>query len=391
VSGRRVRRKRLEDADVDAGRAPAICCAGPTASGRRALLAALLGAVAAACAGPGARAAARRERELHRQAADVLATGAVIDLHAHPGSFPRARAGELPLDALAEMAAGGVHAAFFAAVGDGLVIRREGGHIRNFRDPAPGELWASALGQLRRVRARANEGRLRLVAGPGDVRRARTGGIPAAILSCEGGDPLEGDVRRVQELFDLGVRSIQLVHYRINELGDIQTAPARHGGLTAAGGEVIAAMNRLGMVVDAAHASADTLPGILAASRTPVVVSHTGPAARRALRRHLSDDLLRAVAAGGGVIGVWPLTRRPEVDGTARFLDEIAYVRDVAGIEHVAVGTDMAGLPTFTSIPTYREFAPIPAALLARGFPDAEIRLLLGGNVQRVLDAALRG
>jgi membrane dipeptidase len=351
----------------------------------------MLGVVAAACAGPTGGAAARRERELLRQGADVLAAAAVIDLHAHPGAFTRARTAELPLQALSEMAAGGVHAAFFAAVGDGPVIRREPGRIRNFREPVPGELWASAVGQLRRVRARATEGRLRPVLAPGDVRAARAAGVPAAVLACEGGDPLEGDVRRVRELFDLGVRSIQLVHYRINELGDIQTEPPRHGGLTATGLAVIAEMNRLGMVVDAAHASADTLHAILAASSTPVVVSHTGPAARRAFRRHLADDLLRAVAARGGVIGVWPLTPRPEVDGIAGFLDEIAYVRGVVGLEHVAVGTDMAGLSTFTSIPTYREFAPIPAALLARGFSEAELRPLLGGNVQRVLDASLRG
>jgi membrane dipeptidase len=351
----------------------------------------MLGAVAAACAGPGSEAAARRQRELLRQGADVLGGSAVIDLHAHPGAFTRARTAELPLTALSEMVSGGVHAAFFCAVGDGLVIRRDATGIRNFRDPVPGELWASALGQLRRVRARASEGRLRVVLGPGDVDRARTAGVPGALMACEGGDPLEGDARRVRELFDMGVRSIQLVHYRINELGEIQTEAPRHGGLTAAGAEVIAAMNRHGMVVDAAHASSATLHAILAASSTPVVVSHTGPAARRALRRHLDDGLLRAVAARGGVIGVWPLTNRPEIDGTATFLDDIAYVRGVVGSEHVAVGTDMAGLSTFTSIPTYREFAPIPAALLGRGFTETEVRLLLGGNVQRVLQASLRG
>ena len=115
--------------------------------------------------------------------------------------------------------------------------------------------------------------------------------------------------RYVRELHRIGVRSIQLMHYRINELGDIQTEKPRHGGLTRAGGDVVAEMNRLGMVVDGAHASPDTLRAILAASRAPVIVSHTGPAELRPFARHLSDDLLRAVAARGGVIGVWPLTR----------------------------------------------------------------------------------
>lgn len=90
------------------------------------------------------------------------------------------------------------------------------------------------------------------------------------------------------------------MHYRINELGDIQTEPEHHGGLTPAGERVIAEMNRLGMVVDGAHASSDTPCGILAASRTPIIVSHTDPAALRPFAHHLSGDLIRAVAAKGG-------------------------------------------------------------------------------------------
>jgi membrane dipeptidase len=367
--------------------APPACCAALDGAGRRAFVAALLGAVAAACAGPTADGGRRRQQDLLRQGSAAIAGLAVVDLHAHPGAFTRARTGELPLAALEEMAAGGVGTAFFAAVGDGPVIRREGRAIRQYREPAPGELRASALGQLGRVRARAREGRLRLVLARGDVDTAGRGGAPAALLACEGGDPLEGDPRRVAELFAAGVRSIQLVHYRVNELGDIQTEPSRHGGLTAAGHGVVAEMNRLGLLVDGAHAAPDTLRAILAASRAPIIVSHTGPAARRAVARHLPDDLLRAVAARGGVIGVWPMAARPA--GIEPFLDEIDHVRRVAGVEHVAVGTDMAGLATFTSIPTYREFAPVPAALLARGFSEGDVRRVLGGNAARVLAAAL--
>lgn len=353
--------------------------------GRRAFLASLLGAAIAACAGPTSEGTARRQASLAAQAGDALRAAPVIDLHAHPGAFTRASTGHLPLTALREMEVGGVEIAFFAAVGDGLVIRREGRGIRNFRDPVPGELYASTLGQLERVRARAREGRLRLMLTPGDVAAARAAGERGALLAVEGGDPLEGEVARVRELHALGVRSIQLVHYRINELGDIQTEPTRHGGLTTRGADVVAEMNRLGLVVDGAHAARATLLGILDASRAPIIVSHTGPAAVRRLPRHLDDDLLRAVAAKGGVIGVWPLALTGRTDS---FFEEIAYVRGVVGIDAVGVATDMAGLSTFTSIPTYREFAAVPGALLARGFSEAELRKLLGGNVQRVFEAA---
>jgi membrane dipeptidase len=280
------------------------CCGCEVAGGRRAFLASLFGAVMAACAGPTAEGTTRRQANLAAQAHDAVA-GPVIDLHAHPGAFARARTGDLPLTALDEMEAGGVETAFFAAVGDGLVIRREGTRIKNFRDPVPGELYVSTIGQLERVRARAREDRLRLVLSPGDVVAARAAGQRGALLAVEGGDPLEGEVRRLRDLHALGVRSIQLVHYRINELGDIQTEPAQHGGLTARGADVVAEMNRLGLIVDGAHASRATLLGILDVSRTSIIVSHTGPASVRRMARHLDDDLLRAVAAkeGGSVCG----------------------------------------------------------------------------------------
>src|SRR5262249_52291192 len=194
---------------------------------------------------------------------------------------------------------------------------------------------------------------------------------------------------RVREFHARGVRSIQLVHYRINELGDIQTEPARHGGLTSTGHEVIAEMNRLRMLVDGAHASPDTLRGMLAASQAPILVSHTGPAALRpTVKRHLSDALLRAVADRDGVVGIWPLARTPA--GVEQLVAEVDYVRRLIGIDHVAIGTDMTGL-TSSSIPTYREFAALPAALLAQGFADTETRQVLGGNFVRLFETVTRG
>jgi membrane dipeptidase len=354
---------------------------------RRAFLASVFGAVAAACAGPTGNGSERRQTELLAQGAAAVEGSPVVDCHAHPGAFFRSSPDELPLSALAEMEAGGVDAALFSVVTDAPVIRRlpEGG-VRQFREPAPGELRRATSTQIDRVLARVRQRELQLVLTPGDVDRARREGRRAALLAFEGADPLDGDPVRVREYHGLGVRSIQLVHYRINELGDIQTEPPRHGGLTPAGQAVVAELNRLHMIVDGAHAAAATLLGILAASRHPIIVSHTGPAALRPqVARHLSDDLMRAVAAKGGVIGVWPLTRPG--GGIEQLLGDVDYVRRLVGIDHVGVGTDMAGLATSTSIPTYREFAPVSAALLARGFSEAEVRKVLGGNLLRVFEA----
>ena len=366
------------------------CCPPSDAASRRAFVAGSLGIVASACAGPTRDGSLRREAEALREGAAAIASLPTVDLHAHPGAFHRPRTGSLPLQALEEMRAGGVDVALFAVSTDGPVIRREpGGGIRQFREPAPGQIYQETVDRLARVEQRVSEGHLRLAREPADVAAIKASGVPGAILAFEGGDVLEGDPARVVEFHARGVRSIQLVHYRINELGDIQTEPPRHGGLTDAGLQVIAEMNRLRMLVDGAHASPDTLRDILAASRHPILVSHTGPAALRpTVRRHLSDDLLQAVASRGGLIGIWPLARTPA--GVEQLIAEVEYVRWLVGVEHVGIGTDMAGLAS-SSIPTYREFAPLPAALLARGFSGADTRRVLGGNFLRLFETVTEG
>jgi membrane dipeptidase len=297
--------------------------------------------------------------------------------------------GGLLTETLDEMQASNVRCAFFAAVGDGAVIRREPGGIRNHRDPKPGELHRNTIGQLERVRVRAGEGKVRLLLRRADLAALGTETRTAALMAIEGGDPLEGKVERVREFYELGVRSIQLVHYRINELGDIQTEPRRHFGLTDTGAAVVREMNRLGMVVDGAHAATETLRGILDASRTPIIVSHTGPAAVRPnVRRHLGDDDMRAVAAKGGVVAIWPLvpSRPAPLD---QFMKDVRHAQKTIGIDHVGFATDMTGMANQTAVLTYTEFAAVPAALLAAGFSEAEARKILGANVLRVMTASL--
>src|SRR5437867_4230223 len=102
------------------------------------------------------------------------------------------------------------------------------------RHHAPSRAYREAVDRLARVEQRVLEGHLRLAREPADVAAIKASGVPGAILAFEGGDVLEGDPARVVEFHARGVRSIQLVHYRINELGDIQTEPPRHGGLTDA-------------------------------------------------------------------------------------------------------------------------------------------------------------
>jgi membrane dipeptidase len=369
------------------------CCGCSDPLARRTFLLSVAATIAAACAGPTYDAAARRERDLLDQAAE-LSRRAAVDLHSHPGpfagraAFPGASRELGP--ALADMRQARLDAALFSLPTDRPVIRNEPGTgTRQFRQPEPGELFRFAethfdtvLGAMIGVVARS----------PGDVVERKRAGTPCAILALEGADALEGDLTRVRHFYDRGVRVVQLVHYRINELGDIMTEPPHHGSLTAFGRDVVRELNRLGVVVDVAHAHADTVRAVLAESRHPVLDSHTRPAAVFSSRRARPDDELRAVAAAGGVIAMWPLTRAQQGETFEDFLRAIDHLRGVVGVDHVGIGTDVNGLRGNTAVPTHREFALVPAGLLTRAYADADVARVIGGNFMRLFrEVAGRG
>jgi membrane dipeptidase len=217
---------------------------------------------------------------------------------------------------------------------------------------------------------------------PADVIALKQKGVPCVILSHEGADALEGNLSRVRLFYERGLRVLQLLHNRVNELGDVQTEPPKHGGLTSFGRDVVREINRLGMIVDLAHASTETVQSVLAESRYPVIDSHTRPSALRQGARFRSDEELRVVATRGGVVGILPLAQKGETFDT--FLKNIDHVVSVAGIDHVGIGTDLNGLGVNTVIPTHKEFALIPAGLLARGYPEGAVAKIIGGNFMRV-------
>jgi membrane dipeptidase len=323
------------------------------------------------------------DKVLLAEAAELSREVITVDLHCHPNAlaaphFPR-------LDpAIAEnMKAGGLDAGLFAARGDYPLIRRDSaGRRYEVRKPRAGELLRRSTGQLDKILEAIKDGKLAIARSPAEIVDAKKTGTPCAVLAIEGSDPLEGDLTRVKLLYDRGVRVLQLMHYRINEIGDIQTGAPHHNGLTTFGREVVREMNRLGMVIDTAHCSPDTLAGVLSESRAPVIFSHTGASALRRLRRHLQDKELHTIAAKGGVIGIWPHLRRR--DTFENVLKDIDYTRKLVGDDHVGIATDLFGLDDHTAIPTHREFALIPAALLKRGYPDGSVAKVVGENFMRL-------
>lgn len=217
-----------------------------------------------------------------------------------------------------------------------------------------------------------------------DLDRAQREGKVAAFLACEGGEFLEGKPERVDTLHADGVRSLQLVHYAPNILGDLQTQPAQHGGLSTLGKAVVKRANAVAIVIDVAHAAFATVRDVASMTSAPIILSHSilkmdgdRPIAARAI----SVDHAQLVAKTGGVIGAWPSGFNASF---AEFVDNVKRLVDAVGIEHVGLGTDMDSnfKPVFDN---YGQLKELSAGLQARGLTRDEAGLILGGNMQRVL------
>lgn len=331
-----------------------------------------------------------------------MAAHPVIDSHAHPGrTFVRGAEhvtglirlyvwrGGFERATIADMRAGGVSAAAFAAVSDFQTLALGGSAgLTSARAFEPGEAWASYRRQIDHLQALVAQGLVRRIDRPEDIELARHAGQVGALFTVEGGDFLEGQPGRVATAHADGVRSITLLHYRNNELGDVMTGPPRHGGLTAAGVAVIRAMNRCGMLVDLAHASEATAFGAMEVSTRPMLASHTHVHADdqpHAPSRFISRTLATAIAAGGGgLIGAWPAG--VGIDNLNGFVDRTLALIEQVGIEHVCLGTDMDAnyrpvLDSYVRLPVY------VAGLFQRGLTETEVAKLVGGNFLRVFAA----
>jgi len=321
--------------------------------------------------------------------------GPWIDLHSHAGRcflaglaaghpMVGALGGASVADAMADARAAGISALMLATVSDFAVLRPDPvTGLRAYRDFGPGEAYADHRRQLEAVRRAVDAAGLEVATSAAEAHRAVGDGRTVVLLGCEGGDFLEGDLRRLEEARAAGVIVLTLVHYRVNQIGDVQTEPAVHGGLSRFGRAVVAECNRLGIVVDCAHASFAATMAVLEASDQPVIISH-GQLGHRdtAHPRLLTARHVAAVASAGGLIGAWPagLTSQSLAD----FATEIIRLTEVAGPGHVAIGTDLDGnyRPVLTS---YHQLAELARILEDRGLPAAHIRKVLGGNAADML------
>ncbi len=252
-----------------------------------------------------------------------------------------------------------------------------------------------------------------------DLTRAKREDRIALVASFESATPIENEIDRVDVLYGLGVRAMGITYSESNALGSGLKEPT-DGGLTTFGRQVVRRMNRLGMTIDTAHCGDRTAIDVAEASERPVLMSHVGARALWDTNRMKSDDALKAVAAGGGLIGIeaaphTTLTAAHPHHSIESVMEHFEYVAELVGLDHVTFGPDTlygdhVGLhhayasqlsigathkgPTFEEVPYVKGlenptecFPNIIRWLVSHGYEREEIAKVVGKNALRVLAA----
>jgi membrane dipeptidase len=271
-----------------------------------------------------------------------------------------------------------------------------------------------------------------------DVRRAHEQGRIAVLMGIEGGHMLGNDIRMVRIYSDLGVRYMTLSHFYNDEWADSSTDKPAHNGLTDYGKQIVTEMNRQGMLVDISHVSDKTFYDALAISKAPLIASHSSCRALVNHPRDMSDDMIKALAAKGGVIQInyeksfidqgykdaadkvsggvvatmdqlkkecgddeaciGKKMGEEEKKATAegklphvsweRIVDHIDHAVKLVGADHVGLGSDFDGANMPEGMEDVTHIPQITGALLKKGYSEADVRKILGENTLRVLAAA---
>ena len=269
--------------------------------------------------------------------------------------------------------------------------------LLTFAQLQPPRTWTSILerslfhAQKLQKAADKSGGRLRFIKTSQDLSklladRADGKQVTGALFSVEGLQNLEGKLSNLDRLQAAGMRMAGLTHFFDNEVAGSMHG-LKKGGLTPLGRAVVGELERRHIVIDIAHSSHKTVADVLAMATRPVVSSHGGVQATCKVNRNLTDDEIRGIANTGGVIGIgyWDAA----VCGTApaKVAEAITHVRDLVGIDYVGLGSDFDGATT-TGFDTAK-LALVTQALIDRGFTDADIAKVMGGNVLRVLGQVL--
>jgi membrane dipeptidase len=269
-----------------------------------------------------------------------------------------------------------------------------------------------------------------------DIRRIHKSRKIASLIGIEGGHQINNSLAVLRQMYDAGARYMTLTHSSNTSWADSATDAPVHHGLTPFGVEVVKEMNRLGMLVDLSHVSPDTMKAALAAAQAPVIFSHSSARALVDHPRNVPDEVLRAVAANGGVVMVnfappyvsadrnrweadhaaertrfdsppfaglyigqperakvalaaWEAQHPMPVTTLAQVADHVEHIRQVAGVDHVGLGSDFDGIPDApVGLEGVDRYPALLEELMRRGWSDSDIAKLAGENLLRTLAAA---
>ena len=225
----------------------------------------------------------------------------------------------------------------------------------------------------------------------------KANGLFSVFLGLENGSPIGHSLERLQEFYDKGVRYMTLCHSKDNQICDSCAGNRTWGGLSPFGREVVAEMNRLGMLIDVSHVSDDTFYDVLECSTSPVVATHSCCRALADHPRNMTDDMIKALAAQGGVIQInfYPVFLQDDyelesqssvIPSYTRIADHIDHVVELVGIDHVGIGSDFDGIEVAPD--GLEDISKMPVLfdeLRRRGYSEAELNKLASGNFFNVL------
>lgn len=247
---------------------------------------------------------------------------------------------------------------------------------------------ACALLQGIEERVAANSAYVAITDNPAELWRLKNEGKKVIMLGIENGYAIGNDIENIERFRRRGVVYMTLCHNGDNDICDSARGACEHGGLSVFGRRVVAEMNRVGMLIDLSHAAESTFYAALQASACPVVCSHSSCRALCNHPRNLTDEQMRALAAKGGVVQVTMYSGflREQGDATLDdFMNHLLHAIDVAGIDHVGIGTDFDGDGGIVGCADASQLRNVTRELLRRGFLPGEIEKIWGGNWLRVM------
>ncbi|WP_414979407.1 dipeptidase [Congregibacter sp.] len=332
----------------------------------------------------------------------LLSDSTAVDFHTHLGLWQNRGLAEIDpafgllsdqklASNIQDYLAADVNCIYLDVIGD-LARTRVGTPGNKDRDFVGEEAWEDHLRQYALIEQFLDELPMAMALSTAEIDQINAQGQLAVILSAEGGHMLETDASRVDVLYAQGFRRLQPIHYVASSLGDSQTDPVIHEGLSELGREVLTRASERGMLIDMAHATQAAVEQVVALVDRPIALSHTMVAYesasygdyRNTRSRWITPEHARLIADTGGVIGTFPVRAPWGVDSLDAFVEALWVMVDAVGFEHIAWSTDLveAGRPEF--LQSYAQFPVMCAKLIESGFSEADLLKFTGGNALRV-------